>query len=214
MAGCVLTALEGLAVVGPGEPIPARVGAVPSIGQRRDLVLHLSAPLQHAVERRLTDALAKYGASSGSIIIMDPHTGGILALANWPSFDPNVYDQAEPHTWQNPAVGLLYEPGSVFKLITYGAALDLGAIVPDQQFEDKGERKVGDKTITNSRSAGWGWVTGWKALAESLNTVSADIGLKNGLREFLSLRPLVWFRQAHRDRPEPGSCGYREALGH
>ena len=56
-----------------------------------------------------------------------------------------MYDRAEPVTWQNPAVGLLYEPGSVFKLVTYGAALDLGAITPDQKFEDTGKRKVGDK---------------------------------------------------------------------
>ena len=117
-------------------------------------------------------------------MILDPRTGGILALANWPSFDPNVYDRAEPHTWQNPAVGLLYEPGSVFKLVTYGAALDLGEITPDQKFEDTGQRKVGDKIIRNSQQRRLGRVSGWDALAESLNTVSADIALKMGPESF------------------------------
>ena len=107
---------------GPGEPIPSDWGLyLPSPGGR-DLVLHLSAPLQYAAEKRLVEALAKYEAKSGSIIIMEAHTGGILAMANWPTFDLNTYDQAEPASWQNPSVGLLYEPGSIFKVVTYGAA--------------------------------------------------------------------------------------------
>jgi cell division protein FtsI/penicillin-binding protein 2 len=171
-------------LTGAGEPIPHEWGLyLPSLGGR-DLVLNMSAPLQHAVERQLVAALAKYQAASGSILVMDPRTGGILALANWPSFDPNAYDRAEPHTWQNPAVGLLYEPGSVFKLVTYGAALDLGEITADQLFEDTGERKVGDKIIRNSQQRRLGRVTGWDALAESLNTVSADIGLNMGPENF------------------------------
>jgi cell division protein FtsI/penicillin-binding protein 2 len=169
---------------GPGEPLPHEWELyLPSVSGR-DLVLNLSAPLQHVAERQLVNALAKYQAASGSIVIMDPRTGGVLALANWPSFDPNVYDRAEPQTWQNPAVGLLYEPGSVFKLVTYGAAIDLGEITPDQQFEDTGQRKVGDKIIRNSQQRRLGRVSGWDALAESLNTVSADIALKMGPEGF------------------------------
>lgn len=169
---------------GPGEPIPQEWELyIPSVSGR-DLVLNLSAPLQYSVEQNLAEALAKYQASSGSIIIMDPHNGAVLALANWPEFDPNVYHQAEPLTWQNPSVSLLYEPGSVFKLVTYGAALDLKTITPDQQFEDAGQRKVGEKIITNSQQRRLGWVSGWDALAESLNTISADISLKMGSEEF------------------------------
>ncbi|MGE5602528.1 MAG: peptidoglycan D,D-transpeptidase FtsI family protein, partial [Nitrososphaerales archaeon] len=169
---------------GPGEPIPHEWELyLPSVSGR-DLVLNLSAPLQHIAEQHLVDALAQYQATSGSILILDPRTGAVLALANWPTFDPNVYDKAAPVTWQNPAVSLLYEPGSIFKLITYGAGLDLGSIKPDQKFEDTGERKVGDKIIRNSQQRRLGWVTAWDALAESLNTVSADIGLKMGSEEF------------------------------
>lgn len=164
-------------LTGTGEPIPTEWELyLPSLNGR-DLVLQLSAPLQHMAEKRLMEGLSKYEATSGSIVILDPHTGGILALANWPSFDPNVYAQAQPETWQNPAVGLLYEPGSVFKLITYGAALDLGQITPDQTFNDTGERKVGDKIIRNSQQRRLGKVTAQKAMAESLNTISAEIAL-------------------------------------
>lgn len=123
---------------GPGMPIPHEWELyLPSVAGR-DLVLNLSAPLQHMVEQHLASALSKYEAVSGSVLILDPRTGAVLALANWPAFDPNVYDKAQPSTWQNPAVSLLYEPGSVFKLITYGAALDLGSITPDQVFDDTG----------------------------------------------------------------------------
>lgn len=198
---------------GQGEPIPHEWELyLPSVSGR-DLVLNLSAPLQHAVEQNLVDALAKYQAMSGAIIVMDPRTGGVLALANWPSFDPNVYDSAEPVTWQNPSVSLLYEPGSVFKLVTYGAALDLGAVTPDQKFEDTGQRKVGDKIIKNSQQRRLGWVTGWDALAESLNTVSADISLKMGSEEFYRYVRLFGFGKPSEIDVGPEAAGIVKRWG-
>ncbi len=200
-------------LTGAGEPIPHEWELfLPSVSGR-DLVLHLSAPLQHLVERRLVAALARYEATSGSILVEDVHTGGILALANWPAFDPNVYDTAEPGAWQNPAVGLLYEPGSVFKLITYGAALDLGAIRPDQTFQDTGSRKVGDKVIKNSDLRALGAVSGWDALAESLNTVSADIALKMGPESFYRYVKLFGFGKPTEIDLNPEAAGIVKRWG-
>jgi cell division protein FtsI/penicillin-binding protein 2 len=170
---------------GPGEPLPGDFDLyLPSRGGR-DIVLNMSGALQYATEKRLVEALAKYEAKSGSIIIMEARTGGILAMANWPTFDLNVYQRAEPAAWQNPAVGLLYEPGSVFKIVTYGAALDMGTINPDQEFNDTGKLELpGANPIYNSQMRKLGVVTGWQALAESLNTVSAEIALKMGGESF------------------------------
>ncbi len=180
-------------LAGQGEPIPHEWELfLPSAGGR-DVVLHLSAPLQYVAERKLLDALGRYDASSGSIIVMDVRSGGVLALANWPAFDPNAYWDAEPHTWQNPAVGLLYEPGSVFKLVTYATALDTGIFSPDAQFNDTGEVIISGQAIRNSQLRKRGWVTGWQAFAESLNTISADISLQIGRESFYQYIRLFGF---------------------
>jgi len=171
-------------VTGSGETIPDEWLTFLPSPSGRDLVLHMSAPLQHVTEQHLADAVKKYEASSGSIIVMDPRTGAILSMANWPTFDPNNYAEAETHSLQNPAVSLLYEPGSVFKLVTYGAALDSGSIVPDQKFYDEGVKIVGGQKITNSQKRALWQVSAWDALAESLNTVSAEICLAMGQENF------------------------------
>jgi cell division protein FtsI/penicillin-binding protein 2 len=201
-------------VNGAGEPIPAAWDLyLPSRGGR-DLVLNMSAPLQYAAEKRLVEALAKYEAKAGSIIIMEARTGGILAMANWPTFDLNLYSQAEPASWQNPAVGLLYEPGSVFKVITYGAALDTGTITPDQQFEDTGKFELpGAKPIYNSERRKLGWVTAWQALAESLNTVSADISLKTGPEAFYRYVRLFGFGKPTEIDLKPEAAGMVKRFG-
>ncbi len=180
---------------GPGEPVPGAWELYLPSRNGRDLVLNMSAPLQYSAEKRLVEALAKYEAKGGSIIIMEARTGAVLAMANWPTFDLNTYERAEPAAWQNPSVGLLYEPGSIFKIVTYGAALDTGTMTPDQQFNDTGSYEVikGQKPIQNSQKRKLGWVTGWQALAESLNTVSADLAIKMGPEAFYRYVALFGF---------------------
>jgi cell division protein FtsI/penicillin-binding protein 2 len=182
-------------LTGSGEPIPqAWELYLPSRGGR-DLVLNMSAPLQYSAEKRLVEALAKYEAKGGSIIVMEARTGAVLAMANWPTFDLNLYNQAEAAAWQNPAVGLLYEPGSIFKVVTYGAALETRTMTPDQQFNDTGSYEVvpGAKPIQNSQKRKLGWVTGWQALGESLNTVSADLAIQMGPEAFYRYVSLFGF---------------------
>jgi cell division protein FtsI (penicillin-binding protein 3) len=159
------------------------------------------------------EALAKYEAKSGSIIIMEAHTGGILAMANWPTFDLNAYDQAEPAAWQNPSVGLLYEPGSIFKLVTYAGALDTKTITPDQRFNDTGEFTVAGQIIRNSEKRKLGSVTGWDALAESLNTVSADISLEMGPEAFYRYIRLFGFGKPTEIDLKPESPGVVKRYG-
>jgi cell division protein FtsI/penicillin-binding protein 2 len=174
---------------GAPQPIPeAWKLYLPSPGGR-DLVLHLHAPLQHMVETRLAEALRFYEAEAGTIIILDPRTGGILALANLPTFDPNNYSEVSQEVWVNPAVSQIFEPGSVFKLITMAAALDTGLATPDTILEDEGYLQVADRFIRNAERKKYGQITLRDTLAKSVNVVTAKLCLELG--------PEIFYRYVH-----------------
>ncbi|NMB57062.1 penicillin-binding protein 2 [Candidatus Beckwithbacteria bacterium] len=97
----------------------------------RHLQLYLDRSIQFLVEEALKEAVKKYGAKSGSVIVMDPKTGGILAMASWPSFNPNFYTKYNSEDYVNPVVSLTYEPGSTFKTLVMSAAINEGVITPD-----------------------------------------------------------------------------------
>ncbi|HEY0511067.1 MAG TPA: penicillin-binding protein 2 [Thermoanaerobaculia bacterium] len=93
-----------------------------------DLYLTLDATVQHVVERELEKAIAERRAKRGSAIFIDPATGGVLAMASYPSFDPNEFGSYPPETWRNRAIADVYEPGSTFKIFTAAAALEAGVV--------------------------------------------------------------------------------------
>ncbi len=156
---------------------------LPSPG-RHDLILNMDAALQHMVEKHLAEAVATYDADSGSIIVMDPRNGAILALANYPSFNPNRYSEVRMERWTNAAVSTAYEPGSVFKLVTMAAALDAGEITPDSIYPDSGELAIDGKVINNADKKRYGNVTVRTALAKSINVITARICLDMGAETF------------------------------
>jgi cell division protein FtsI (penicillin-binding protein 3) len=94
--------------------------------------LTLDEKIQYTAERELAAAMAKTRAAAGTVIVMNPNTGEILALANWPKFNPNKASDAPAETWMNRAVSAIYEPGSTFKLITLAAAFDQGITRPEE----------------------------------------------------------------------------------
>ena len=141
----------------------------------KDLVLTIDRGVQWIIEEELAKAVAFYQAHSGTIIVMDPHTGAVLGMANWPTYDPNFYGQADQETFANPAVSAQYEPGSIFKVITFATALDAKLITPDMPFNDTGSIIVGGREILNSDLSAWGQVSATEALAHSLNVVTAEI---------------------------------------
>ena len=99
-------------------------------------VLTIARPVQFFVEQKLNEAVQKYQADSGTVIIMDIKTGGIVAMASTPTFDPNKYQEhanQDQNIFINPAIAHLYEPGSVFKPITMAAALDTGVVTPETE---------------------------------------------------------------------------------
>jgi cell division protein FtsI (penicillin-binding protein 3) len=100
-----------------------------------DLYLTIDSSIQHVAERELRAAIQRHGARGGSVVVLDPTTGAVLAMASHPSFDPNIYRQAAADHLANVPVQHLYEPGSTFKLITAAAALEAGAVDPFDRFD-------------------------------------------------------------------------------
>ncbi len=118
------------------------------------VVLALDEVIQHIAERELGRALDHTGARGGVVIIMDPWTGELLALASLPSFDPNHYETAPPALWKNSATAAVYEPGSTFKLILAAAALSSRAVTPEDTFPDLGRIRINGFTIRDAEPAG------------------------------------------------------------
>ncbi|MBD3366196.1 hypothetical protein GF360_02505 [candidate division WWE3 bacterium] len=113
----------------------------------RDVVLTLERPAQYLVERALEDAVKKYGAASGSVIVMDPFTAEIIAMANYPEFNPAKLESESQA--KNLAIADTYEPGSVLKAFTVSAGIDSGKITPATTFVDRGPVTYSDYTIDN-----------------------------------------------------------------
>ncbi|MCD6290827.1 MAG: penicillin-binding protein 2 [Anaerolineae bacterium] len=150
----------------------------------RDLVLTIDSAIQLVVEGELKHAVEYYGARSGTVIVQDPKTGEILAMANEPSFDPNHYYEASKSKWINRNVSWPYEPGSVVKVLTLAAGLDSGAITLDQTFIDNGVLVVGGREIRNFDRRGHGKITLVDILAKSLNVGAAQVSLAMGPETF------------------------------
>jgi cell division protein FtsI/penicillin-binding protein 2 len=162
------------------EALPDAFAAYVPSPAGRDLVLTLDAGIQYLVEAQLKHALSYYGAQAGTIIVLDPKTGEILASASQPDFDPNRYFDGAGKGWANGAISLPYEPGSVVKVVTMAAGLDAGAITMDQRFIDSGLLEVGGYEIRNSDRLAHGSVTLTDILAQSLNVGAAEISLQMG----------------------------------
>ncbi|MEK7100238.1 MAG: penicillin-binding protein 2 [Patescibacteria group bacterium] len=96
-----------------------------------DLYTYIDKRIQSVAEERLEESKTKYGAKEGSVIIMDPKTGGILAMASYPSYDPQKYYEYDGSLYKNPAISDTFEPGSVFKVIVMASGLDAGVVEPD-----------------------------------------------------------------------------------
>ncbi len=136
-----------------------------------DLVLTIDHIVQFETEKILEGAMKKFEADSGTIIVMEPYTGKILAMANYPFFNPNEYSKvSDMAAFRNLAVNDAYEPGSVFKTFTLAAALDNGKITPETTYTDTGVVKEAGFSIMNSDYKAYGVQTMTEVLEKSLNT--------------------------------------------
>lgn len=137
-----------------------------------DLILTIDRAIQFKAEEVLARTVSAHSAKSGSVIVLNPKTGAILALANYPSFDPNLFNKVtDPQIFNNPVVQTSYEPGSVMKAITFAAGLDTNAVTPDMTYDDPGAVTLEKFTIRNAEGKTYGKnVTMTQVLDNSINT--------------------------------------------
>lgn len=136
-----------------------------------DIYLTIDYNIQFQAESLLKKAKENLDIDAGQIIVMKPDTGRILALANFPSFNPNLYSKIKDlETFQNGAVQKLFEPGSIMKPFTMAAALNEGKITPDTAYVDEGFVKLGVETIHNFANEKYGKQTMAQVLENSINT--------------------------------------------
>jgi cell division protein FtsI (penicillin-binding protein 3) len=147
------------------------------------VVLTLDEKIQYTAERELAAAIAKTRAAAGTVIVMNPNTGEILALANWPKFNPNKASDAPAETWMNRAVSAIYEPGSTFKLITLAAGFDQGITRPDEIFDcENGAVYISGHRIRDHKP--FGLLTVSDILAKSSDVGAIKIALRLGAPKF------------------------------
>lgn len=143
--------------------------------------VHLSIDqgIQFAAERELASSAKAFEATGGSVVVIDPKTGEILALSSYPGFNPNDYRKSSPMQRRNRAVNDTFEPGSTMKIFTVAAGLEAKTLKPTEQlFCEKGAMRVDNVTIRDTHPSGWLPVS--QILAQSSNICSAKIGLSLG----------------------------------
>ncbi|HEY2981434.1 MAG TPA: penicillin-binding protein 2, partial [Anaerolineales bacterium] len=161
---------------------------IPHVPDGTTLILTINRDLQAAAESILDQALTTYGAQSGTIIVMDPRSGELYAMATTPRMDLNqfwnygvIYVNASEF---NRAVSMPYEPGSVLKILTMAAALDSGTVSPGTFFLDTGAILVGGATIQNWNREAWGPQDMTGCLQHSLNVCLAWVSTQMGAQTF------------------------------
>jgi cell division protein FtsI/penicillin-binding protein 2 len=167
---------------------PNRVQELPEVPEGASLMLTLDRQVQAMVEDTLDQHLATTGADSGTAIVMDPITGEILAMASTPRMDLNDYSNYEEIYTDtvpfNRAVGQIYEPGSIFKVVTMAGALDRGLVTPETIFLDQGYYQFGGITVRNWNNQSWGEQTMLGCMQHSLNVCLAWVGQQLGSEDF------------------------------
>lgn len=151
----------------------------------KDLVLNIDRSVQFIVEQSLKAGLEKYGARAGSAVVMDPRSGAILALASFPSYDPQNYFNFPKEYYKNPVVADQYEPGSTFKVLVISAALNEDLVKPDTRCDKcSGPISIGGFSIRTWNNKYYPDTTLKDVIIHSDNTGMVFTGLKLGLDKF------------------------------
>ncbi|WP_407307430.1 penicillin-binding transpeptidase domain-containing protein [Desulfosporosinus sp. SB140] len=174
-----------------GIPLPEAEHQYLAPKQGNTVRLTIDKNIQAFAERELQKLMSGQGTNmngqvpkTASILVMDPNTGEMLALASAPSFDPNHYQDADPSARRNIAVQNGYEPGSTFKIITLAAALEEKKIKPTEHFFDKGAYTVLGKNVRCWKSGGHGDQTFVQVAENSCNPGFIEMGQRLGMDSF------------------------------
>jgi cell division protein FtsI/penicillin-binding protein 2 len=165
-----------------GNPIRFDLVTPSSVGD--DVRLTIDAAIQGRAEEAIAAAGERYAAKGATAIVMDPSSGDVLAMANWPGYDPSDLESASSESLANRATGFTYEPGSTFKAFTVGAALDEGLVTPNTSFNLPSTIQVADRVIEESHARPPIDATVAQILAQSSNVGAVTIGLELGAERF------------------------------
>jgi cell division protein FtsI (penicillin-binding protein 3) len=165
---------------GMNEIAPAEPGA--------DIVLSIVHEIQFVAERALAGAIERTGAKAGTVVVLDPETGEVLAMASAPSFDPNDRTDADPDAFRNRAVTDTFEPGSTLKVVTIAAAIEEGAVEPEEVMTVPQEIEIYDKTYTDAEAhAGEMSVADVVAYSSNVGTILIEARIGNAvLHDYLA----------------------------
>jgi cell division protein FtsI (penicillin-binding protein 3) len=144
------------------------------------VVLTIDRDLQFQAQAYLRTAVEQNHAKGGTIVVLDPHTGDVYAMASYPWFDPNAFASSDSSRFVNRAVTDTWEPGSVNKTITAAAALESGAVTPTQRFEVPGTRRVEGYTIHDAEPHGTEAMTLGDIIAHSSNVGASLVADRTG----------------------------------
>jgi cell division protein FtsI (penicillin-binding protein 3) len=149
----------------------------------RNIVLTIDKSIQHVTEAELGRGVEQWGAKGGMAIAMDPSTGKVLAIASYPTFNPNQFIQSRSKSWRNRGVSDAFEPGSLFKAFLAAAALEEQVVRPsDSFFCENGSYTVYDRTIHDTTKHGW--LTVQQIIKLSSNIGASKVGEKMGRDRF------------------------------
>ena len=165
-------------LIGEDERIPPQDG--------RTLILSVEKPVQQIVERKLAEGIRKYGAKAGTVVVLDPSTGAVLASASYPSYDQRAYGEYDKVLYTNPAVASTYEPGSTFKTLIMAAALNEKLITPQTIMDETGPVVVGPNSIRTWNNEYHGKITMTQVLEYSSNVGMVDVARRLGKDKMLS----------------------------
>ncbi len=167
--------------LGPsGQPIVGGIEAerVPDPGS--DLVMTIDRDFQFQVQAALEEAVEANHAMGGTVIVMDPQTGDVLAMATFPWFDPNEFATARPATWRNKAVTDVFEPGSVNKVITAAATVEERTLPLDEQLLVPWKKRIGDFVIHDAHRHRVEGMTVGDIVAQSSNIGAVEVADRLG----------------------------------
>jgi len=174
--------------------------------------------IQFVAERELAAAVARHHAFSGSLVVMNPNTGDVLAMASYPAYDPNLQPEpGEKMARQNHAVSVPFEPGSVFKVITMSAALETTNLTPDSLINCHGGVLALPGRVIHDSHAGIGIIPMAKVLARSSNIGAIEVGFRVGASKMYEYMRRFGFGQRigilHRAEDSPGRVRKLERWG-
>lgn len=151
----------------------------------RTLTLWLDRTIQQIVEKKLLAAMEKYGAKEGTVVVMDPASGGILAMAHFPNYDPTYFADFDKMYYKNPAVGSSYEPGSTFKVLVMAAGINEKVITPATTMNEDGPVTMGEYKIRTWNNEYNGTISMTDALVHSSNVGMVFVQRKLGEEKLL-----------------------------